>query len=267
MDRDDLKSTRIAARADGSSARCRGWHAFSLVELLIVIGIITSLVGIVVPTVAKARESAYRVQCASNLRQVGLAERMYAHENNGWLYLRVVPHAGTVDELTRGTDGYWSVPLAKYAVPSVFFCPTAQMTWEPSGMSEGGKRSMVASYHIGYAVYGAFWNNGTQAPEASSPWWGAPPPITGGDYKITHLKPWKMRMGEWMQTSAIVAGPNNKPLAFHHRRKYAKLQPGLPRPDGGNILMGDGSVQWTSGLFRYYGGEIYSVPDQYSNWP
>src|SRR5689334_5527733 len=60
--------------------------AFTLVELLVVIGIIALLVSILLPTLGKARESARTVQCASNLRQVALCFRWYADQkqHNGF---------------------------------------------------------------------------------------------------------------------------------------------------------------------------------------
>src|SRR4051812_8905138 len=60
-------------------------RAFTLVELLVVIAIIAILAAILLPILARARESANSTRCLANLQQIGLAIQMYAGDNRGCL--------------------------------------------------------------------------------------------------------------------------------------------------------------------------------------
>src|SRR5690348_8287329 len=62
--------------------RSRG---FTLVELLVVIGIIALLMSILLPALNKARQQAYRVKCMNQMRQMMYAEKIYESEWKGWV--------------------------------------------------------------------------------------------------------------------------------------------------------------------------------------
>lgn len=61
----------------------RGFRAFTLIELLTVIGVVAILAGLILPTVSIAKERASRTHCKNNLRQLNVAVRIHADENLG----------------------------------------------------------------------------------------------------------------------------------------------------------------------------------------
>lgn len=77
-------------------AHLRCARGFSLIELLVVVGIVSLLIGMMMSSLSKARESARVTACASNLRQAALAMTNYEHANRGLLPRVEDPAYGTV---------------------------------------------------------------------------------------------------------------------------------------------------------------------------
>jgi prepilin-type N-terminal cleavage/methylation domain-containing protein/prepilin-type processing-associated H-X9-DG protein len=104
--------------------------AFTLVELLVVIGIIALLISILLPALNKARESANAVVCSSNIRQLGTGIALYTNENRGCLpaiaYMREPTSAGAINNGWTGySDLQWRHILAHYIKANeVFQCPS-----------------------------------------------------------------------------------------------------------------------------------------------
>lgn len=104
----------------------RQLRAFTLVELLVVIGIIALLVAILLPALAKARWQATLTACASNERQLGAFFLMYAHENKGLLprFDLVGGGEGNLSDLLGGDQGFFSTLNLKYKLQQgILFCP------------------------------------------------------------------------------------------------------------------------------------------------
>jgi prepilin-type processing-associated H-X9-DG protein/prepilin-type N-terminal cleavage/methylation domain-containing protein len=80
-------------------------RALTLVELLVVIAIIAVLIALLLPAVQAAREAARRVQCQSNLRQIGIAAHQYYDAHHGYFFLHH-PFLSDVDAQTDAADSF-----------------------------------------------------------------------------------------------------------------------------------------------------------------
>ena len=115
-------------------------NAFTLVELLVVIGIIGILIALLLPALNQAREQARRTQCAAGLHNIGIAMNVYANENKRRLPMHVGP----------GNNWFWDVTyptrdaiIRAGAVRDNFYCPSGDLQnddglWEFNGWTVSG---------------------------------------------------------------------------------------------------------------------------------
>lgn len=105
--------------------------AFSMVELLVVVGIIVVLFGLLLPAVQKVRESVSRTRCAGNLQQIGLGFQMYRDNNDDRF-----PVAARVPSMVPGTPGI-AEALSDYLENGtrVFQCPNDNYYFQAEGSS------------------------------------------------------------------------------------------------------------------------------------
>jgi prepilin-type processing-associated H-X9-DG protein/prepilin-type N-terminal cleavage/methylation domain-containing protein len=220
------------------SNRRRG--AFTLLELLVVIGIVALLMGLLVPVLASARASARKITCLSNLHQIAVAVHSYADDNHGNIPFgpkappflhpaNFYPSTGAVTSLISLSNGDpvgLGLLLRDYLSkqPEVLFCPDPdQKVSIETELAKAGTAQAQCSYYYRHASVTRLYD----IPNAPDP-----------PYNIALANLGKNRNGWSVRALAIdtmflpppdLASWNVKPHT-HHQQRFA------------NILFSDGHV-------------------------
>ena len=231
-----------------------GRAAFTLVELLVVVGIIAILTAILMPALNKAKEQAVRIECASNLRQWGIALTAYAASNKGHFPdNREAPDISWISETVKeACREFLGMPLvwqntAHEGQPHPGYCPTQE--WHRYVRQFWGAG--------GHELLGYFYMPFRGTPFATYNTMDYTPAGQGWVTKRKFAQEFKFApiMSDMKQSLSGQWGGEGQPFSSHYVRNRGA--PG-PVPAGGNFLFEDGHVEWYRNDDILLGGRVGS---------
>jgi prepilin-type N-terminal cleavage/methylation domain-containing protein len=227
--------------------------AFTLVELLVVVGIITILIAILLPAVTKAKRQAVRTDCASNLRQWGQALAAYGASNKGQFPNNTQgSHLSWISGAMRDFLREYLTPLHDVDArvgsgPHVTYCPTQD--WHryarptAAALANPNQEDLVGYFYLPHRSLTYPPNVGVNYGPAGP---GTPPDGFGsfpeGPGWVTKKKfggaqRFAPIMADMIQSQGTaVWGGSGQPFSSHYYKGNM--------PEGSNFLFEDGSVHW-----------------------
>lgn len=131
---------------------------FTLVELMVVIGIIAILAGILLPVLNKSRDKAIQTECAGNLGQLAKAEFAYSADNDQ-KFLGGVPEINKVNVKKETLDKTWVVGIYDYVKETKTFLCGADENDESSKQDSFSKTSIGKDIIVSYLNNAGLWAN------------------------------------------------------------------------------------------------------------
>lgn len=121
---------------------------FTLIALLVIIAVLAILAAMLLPALAKAKTKASRINCVNNLKQCGLAFRIWEGDNGDQMPMAVPMEKGGTMEFITGADTFrhFQVMSNELSTPKILVCPNDTRTAAPNFIRMSNKN---VSYFVG----------------------------------------------------------------------------------------------------------------------